>query len=188
MIFISAGHYQEKPGSAYNGFIEWVEAMRWRNILVDLLGVEQSMSVPSSTLPDKINFINRMCDIMGGPHLAVEIHFNDAIDSEGRHIGRGSETLYYPGSKTGHRNALIMQDHLKNVYGPDRGAREGWYRMDKTRGPDYFLAKTKCSALIVEPEFVVNRDKIEEGQVAGCHVIAQAILEITQEMKNESNH
>jgi len=167
MILISAGHYKEKPGSSYGDFAEHQEAVIWRDILVDMLDGDP---VPAGILRNKVEFINS-----AKPDLAIEIHFNDAINSSGERIGEGSETLYYPGSIKGLRIANLVQSELSKIFGPNRGAKEGWYRMDKRYGPDFFLARTSCVSIIIEPEFVVNAEKIRANRESGCRAIADAL-------------
>lgn len=167
MILISAGHYPERPGASYGAFSEHTEAVIWRDILVDMIG---GVAVPSGVLRDKVAFINSK-----NPDIAIEIHFNDAVGALGEHVGKGSETLYYPGSTEGLRLSNLVQSELSNVFGPDRGAKEGWYRMEKKYGPDFFLSRTSCVSLIIEPEFVVNAEKIRANRESGCRAIADAL-------------
>ena len=47
--------------------------------------------------------------------------------------------------------------------------------MKKENGPDRFLAKTKCTALIVEPEFIRNVNDIISKREAACHAIVNAL-------------
>ena len=102
--------------------------------------------------------------------------FNAATDSRGTNVGRGSETLYYPGSDKGKALAEACQSALEELFPPNRGAKEGYYRMDPARGPDFFLAKTKCPAVIVEPEFVHRFALITEKRVAAVDKLANALL------------
>jgi N-acetylmuramoyl-L-alanine amidase len=156
MIFISAGHHPAAPGAKWDRFIEHDEASIWTTIMATKLGESGSL-VPTGTLQSKVDFINTR--IMNGD-IAIEIHFNAARDADNKPVGRGCETLYYPGSEKGKAIALLCQEALAEVFPPDRGAKEGWYRMDPERGPDFFLARTKCPAVIVEPEFVHRSELI----------------------------
>lgn len=191
MIFISAGHHPAKPGACYDGFCEYDVATRWADKVVQLLGSYLAIRVPDGTLRDKVKFINDR-----SPRLAVEIHFNSAhawvdkdkdgvvSDDELRHVGRGCETLYYPGSLPGLAAAKVVQAHLAAVFSPDRGVKEGWYRMNPKFGPDFYLAQTTCPALIVEPEFIHRRQIILDNEDAGCEALAagldSAFREITK--------
>jgi hypothetical protein len=72
---------------------------------------------------------------------------------------------------------------------PDRGAKEGWYKMDRPgvidfygdedgdEMPDYFLRKTNCPALILEPEFIQQYGHIKNSRKVGTQAIAAAIQE-----------
>lgn len=157
MIFISAGHYPSAPGAKWDRFIEHDEAVVWAARLDQLL--DTGMLVPTGVLREKVKFINER--ILNGD-IAIEIHFNAARDSNNNPVGRGCETLYYPGSDRGKKLAEMCQEALEEFYPPNRGAKEGWYRMNKKNGPDFFLAKTKCPAVIIEPEFVHRAEIIHK--------------------------
>lgn len=170
MIFISAGHYPSAPGAKWERFIEYDEAVIWADMIC--AGIDTSMRVPTGVLKNKVNFINER--IMNGD-IAIEIHFNAARDSNNNPIGRGCETLYYPGSEKGKELAELCQTVLAAHYPPDRGVKEGWYRMDPSKGADFFLAKTKCPAVILEPEFVHRSDIIEENREEAIIDLVNAI-------------
>lgn len=185
---ISAGHHASKSGACFEDFCEFDEAAKWAKLIVENLG-DSALLVPFGFLKDKVSFINaRSSD---KDTIAIEIHFNSAVvwkddnndgiqqDNEFHHIGHGSETLYYPNSHKGKAAAVTMQQNLSRVFLPNRGAKEGWYRMQKRFGADYFLAKTKCTSLIIEPEFIDNREKITSNRINGCMAISEALLEIT---------
>lgn len=168
MILISAGHHPEKPGACFEGFCEHDEAVRWVGLLCELLGEHKCVKVPTGGLKSKVAFINARA-----PTVALEVHFN----SDPTHAGRGSETLYYPGSEAGRALAERMQSALGALLPPDRGPKEGWYRMNRKFGPDYFLAKTKCTAIIVEPEFIHNMGIIRTNRQKACELIAGVLLD-----------
>lgn len=172
MILVSAGHHPYARGAKYEDFVEHDEAKLWVTKIVNHLG-HRGMSVPVGVLKDKVDFINGFAD---KAECAVEIHFNSAVNAEGEHVGNGSETLYFPGSNTGKALATKIQEALSIIYEPNRGAKEGWYQMKKDKGPDFFLAKTVCTSIIIEPEFVHHKDKIREARDAGCKVIADVLL------------
>lgn len=181
-VLVSAGHYPARPGASFGDFLEHHEAVIWRNHLVDLLGRDLARAVPVGTLRQKADWIHRH-----PATLAVEIHFNDAqrwVDRDGDgvqdadewlRIGRGSETLYYPGSVLGLAAATVIQDALASVFPPDRGTKPGYYRMDPRRGPDFFLRLPGIVCLIVEPEFVRNAEAIRARQDAGVAALAEGI-------------
>lgn len=200
VIFISAGHFPQQPGAVYDGFVEHDEAMIWARRIVELLGAD-SMLVPTGVLKAKVAFINAR-NVPGS--VCMEIHFNDAVrwrdknadgkvtDDELEHVGEGAETLYCPGSEPGKRLALAVQQSIEHLFPykwtdhnrngiqerdelTGRGVKEGWYRMDKSKGPDFILAKTVCPTVIVEPEFVQRRDRIIANREAACAAMAQAL-------------
>lgn len=190
MIFISAGHHEEKQGASYKDITEYQLTVLWADNIAKLIK-HSSLRVPNGTLKEKVGFINTAI-VNSSPsekHIAVEIHFNSAKvwrdgnangvidDGEMRHVGRGSETLYYPSSKTGKRAASIIQSALGSLMKPDRGIKEGYYQMNKSKGADFFLAKTKCTSLIIEPEFIDNIELILNNEDAACHSIASSLLE-----------
>ena len=170
MIFISAGHYPSAPGARWGRFIEHDEAVIWADKISEAL--DNAMLVPTGVLKDKVKFINER--VMNGD-IAVEVHFNAARDANNNPVGRGSETLYYPGSVKGKALAEVCQQALAEFYMPDRGVKEGWYRMNKKNGPDFFLAKTVCPAVIIEPEFVHRSDVIYEHRDDAITSLIQAL-------------
>jgi len=190
MILISAGHYPERPGACFGSFCEHEEAMAWAILITDYLIREgqEAMLVPVGTLRTKTEFINSR-----NPELAIEIHFNsfkiweDAnrdgliTDDELHHAGRGCETLYFPGSQKGVLLADNMQKSLSSIFPPNRGAKEGWYRMNPKNGPDYFLEKTSCPSVIVEPEFIHKKNKIQSNMREACDAIGNAIIKTIEE-------
>jgi len=171
LIAISAGHYPLRPGARARGTDEWHEAMEWASRIVRLMG-DISFFVPTGVLKEKVDFINAMPDV----EVACEIHFNSYPGGQ----ASGSETLYYPGSEKGRQLAEGIQRRLGAIFTPDRGAKEGWYRMDKSNGPDFFLAKTSMTSIIIEPEFLVNIDDIRSKMETGCQVIAEQLIAFIQ--------
>lgn len=171
MIYISVGHHRAKQGASYQGVTEYQLASVWGAKVVSILHyMELPAQLVFGTLKEKVIAING-----NTPMLAVEIHFNSAVNAQGDRIGAGSETLYYPNSMKGKRLAQCIQQKLGGIFKPNRGIKEGWYRMDKQYGPDYFLAKTKCPSVIVEPEFIHRTKDIQEKRLEGCAAIAEGI-------------
>lgn len=177
MIFLSAGHYPSAPGAKWERFVEHDEAIVWRDMLYQGLNT-RAISVPTGVLRSKVDFINERT--LDGD-IAVEIHFNAARDANNNPIGRGCETLYYPGSKRGESIATTIQKVMAEFFPPDRGVKEGWYRMDPSRGADFFLAKTKCTAIIIEPEFVHRANVINDNREA----VVNKLVELFEENFNE---
>lgn len=159
MIFISAGHHPASPGATFERFTEHDEAIKWADIFDIKMGIGSNL-VPPGTLQSKVDYINAR--LMDGD-ITIEIHFNSAV-VDGKHVGRGCESLYYPSSEAGLHIATLCQEALEQPFPPNRGAKEGWYRMDPKRGPDFFLARTKCPAVIIEPEFVHHSELIMDNR------------------------
>lgn len=171
MIFISAGHYPQKPGAGYDGFFEHDEAVKWAEHIA--IHIQDSCIVPFGILATKIAFINNRKE---EHDLAIEIHFNSAVNSKGEHIGRGCETLYYPNSVKGKILATTVNAAMAEIMLPDRGIKEGWYKMNKENGPDFFLARTHCPAIIIEPDFIHRKELIQDSIRQCCELIAAALL------------
>lgn len=193
MIAISAGHHVGARGATVGDFSEYPETLKWAELIWNnirrLYGKENSMLVPVGTLPKKVEFINRAV-AMVGCQLAVEVHFNSAPGGG----AKGSETLYHPGSTKGKVAAEIVQDGLAQIFKPDRGVKEGWYRMDRPgvvdyhgdvdgdEKPDYFLRATDCPAIIIEPEFIQNRITILHWREKACEIIAHKLIQARLEL------
>ena len=172
-IMVSAGHYPTRPGACYKGFCEHDEAVLWADRVTMLLG-NIGQRVPEGILKNKIDFIKHR-----NPSLAIEIHFNAAKDEHGVNVGHGCEVLYCPGSSSGKFIATHVQERLVSVMGNrDRGVKEGWYRMRKELGPDFFLVKTPCPAIVIEPEFIHFQERIQTKRNEACGAIATAIIEV----------
>lgn len=183
MIYISSGHHEKAQGAKFNDVTEYHFTTEWADLLSKLI---DCVRVPNGTLSNKVAFIN---DSAEKGDIAIEIHFNSAKmwkdqnangvidDGEMVNVGRGSETLYYPGSKTGQSLAEKVQQSLSKVLPPNRGAKKGYYQMNPEKGADYFLERTKCTAIIIEPEFIDNLDKIMDNKETAYEAIAQALKE-----------
>lgn len=172
-VAVSAGHNPVAPGAAYNGLTEHAAALVWCADLKAALEAygHDVFEVPTGGLTAKVGAINaEKCD------AAIEIHFN----SDGGHAGHGCETLYMPGSTAGEQFARAVQHHLAGVFAPDRGAKEGWYRMDRPGHADFpgdvegdevadaFLRLTHCPAVIVEPCFIHDLGSVKMHAEGGA--------------------
>ena len=190
MILLSAGHEPNAKGASYNGFNEHDEATIWVQTIYDIISagdLYQCSIVPTGSLTDKVKWINSQSDAQ----LIVEIHFN-SDESKRQH---GSETLYMPGSEKGKWAAEIVQAEMAGLFPPSRGVKEGWYRMDKPghvdykgdvegdEAIDYLLRATKPVALIIEPEFIYNREIIETKANAACVALAAAFVHVAEVLK-----
>ena len=177
--FISAGHWPPKPGVCHEGFCEYDEAIKWVEIIKDELQ-DLAVVVETGTVTNKANFVNSRCT---PKDVFLEIHFNSAEMAYHRKI-EGAETLYYPGSDRGKILAERIQDAmlLADPDGlKDRGTKEGWYQQNKDKGSIYILRKTKCTALIIEPEFIQQRAAIEAMRRPVSLQVAKCLREILGE-------
>jgi hypothetical protein len=180
-IAVSAGHYPVRPGAIWGAWVEHTKAVEWRDLIVSYLNQRgtKALSVPAYGLTQKIALINaEKCT------LAVEVHFNSDPGSK----GKGSETLFCPGSAKGEELADELQRAISPFCAPNRGAKPGWYRMDLPGHVDYkgdvegdevkdaFLSKTNCTALILEPYFIHEGSKIDANAMAVCDVIAGVLF------------
>lgn len=192
VILISAGHYEAAKGAQHEGFTEYPETSLWADTLALAInkvgenkqGYPIAMRIKDGHLRDKVAEINHICENTK-VFCAVEIHFNSA----GVPNVKGSETLYYPGSQRGAKIARIVQFHQAKTFPPNRGIKEGWYRMDRpgvidyagdVEGDetiDYFLRKTPCPAIIVEPEFVQNHRLLKEKRLEGVTQLAEGLID-----------
>jgi len=188
MILISAGHHPTKAGACYEDFCEFDEAARWAKLITENIGEEHALLVPFGVLKDKVAFINERAH----NSIAIEIHFNSAkiwedLDNDGLvdegemiNVGRGALSLHYPNSVKGVRLAIDMQDSIQPLYGKHwNGVMAGYYRMNPKFGVDYFLAKTHCPSVIVEPEFIHHKDLIQKHREVACFNIAQALMDFS---------
>jgi len=168
-VFLSTGHNPKAVGACNGDFCEYPEAVVWVDRISEMLkdyGIEV-VKVPTGTLGSKVRFINAHCQ---RGDIALEVHFNSNVKA------RGSETLYYPKSVRGMEFASLLQAFLAGTFQPDRGIKEGYHHGAGSTGRKllYFLAKTNPVSLIIEPEFVYNKDKIIAKREQGCRAIAAA--------------
>jgi N-acetylmuramoyl-L-alanine amidase len=170
MLFLSAGHHPAAPGAAWKGLVEHTEAVRWVRELSQFL--PEAIVVPTGNLTHKINFINARA---ASNDLAIDIHFNAAS----KPTARGSETLYNPGSTRGRNIADDVQAVLAKHFPPNRGIKLGYLQTDPAKGPLAFLSRTRCTALIIEPEFIYHADSIRAGMIPCCADLAAVLKEYT---------
>lgn len=170
-VFLAAGHYPAQPGAGHEGFFEHDEAVRWvaRLLALDDEATGFIVAVPTGDLKSKVRFVNQRTQ---PGDIAVEIHFNAATDAAGQRIGDGCVTLYNPGSELGRALAEDVQKALcAAMQNRDRGVVEGWYRGNRERGGYYFLERTDCPAVILEPEFIHHKDVITGRREAACQAL-----------------
>ncbi len=183
-IAISAGHDNKRRGACFNNVCEHDLTVPWQHALLTYLGSNGVRVPPDLPLRDKIAWINADRTI----DMAVEIHFN----SDAAHKGSGCETLYAPRSRKGKALAETVQAAMSSFCAPNRGAKEGWYRMDRPGHVDYagdidgdetvdaFLGRTRCPAIIVEPFFIHEQARILALREVVCEVMADALQHYTQ--------
>jgi N-acetylmuramoyl-L-alanine amidase len=193
MIVLSAGHHPNALGATFEGNSEFPETALWASQIaksIEDIYRAQVEVAPLTTLGNKVRWIKeRHREI--GVQLAVEIHFNSAPGAKPGTVS-GCETLIYPGSTTGRWYAERINPAMAE-FTKDRGIKDGWYKMDRPgvvdfygdedgdEMPDYFLRKTPCPALILEPEFIQNWDWIQKNRVKVCEALAEAIYEAVEE-------
>ena len=188
MILLSAGHYPASPGACAFDWCEHEEAKRWVSRIVLLVRQQTHVDVVTTgPLGKKIKWINGYSREV--VDLVVEIHFNSNVNA------KGCETLYCPGSAKGKQAAQIVQDALAPIFPPSRGIKEGWYRADKPGHKDYegdvegdekliaFLSQTNPVALILEPDFISQRARIEANRQIACENIAVALIKASESLR-----
>lgn len=182
LIGLSYAHYPEAAGAQYRGFSEHPESIVWTMLIKNVLESRRHRVVlaPVGRLPNKVYWLNRQ-----NPDIAIEVHFNGSADLE----VNGCETLYCPGSVKGRLLATAIHTSYRDYMGNrDRGIKEGWFKMDKPGVEDYpgdvdgdesvlyFLRKTNCPAIIIEPEFIAQINAITTKRFIACERIAEGII------------
>lgn len=159
-VGLSIAHYPESPGAGHMGFYEHAESIVWTGLIRGfLLDHEYEVAVaPVGRLKTKVDWLNKQnCAVV------LETHFNHSSLLS----VNGCETLYCPGSVKGKQFAdMVHRRYAPGLDNRNRGIKEGWYRMDVpnrvdyqgdvngNEKADYFLRKTNCPALILEPDFI----------------------------------
>lgn len=171
VVALSAGHYPDRCGASYGGQNEHELAIDWCKHILKKLSISgiSVIQVPSTNLTDKVDFINHLFKV----DIAIEIHFNDSFFKN----AGGCETLYCPDSIEGFLLASYVHGWYAVTMGnKDRGIKPGWYRMIPHTIKNYFLRKTTCPAIILEPEFIYNMKVINEQKLTACNAIASGII------------
>lgn len=160
-VAISIGHRPARPGYKVKQISEYSELAPMAGYLIQMISQKGHLAyiIGTGILQNKVAHINKL-----KVDMAVELHLNAGG-------GHGAETLYCPGSKTGKILAQKVQDQIVLLGMRDRGVKEGWFRMDKPgvkeyvgdvegdEKKDYFLERTNCPAVIVEPYFLDNNSE-----------------------------
>lgn len=183
VVGLSYAHYPEAKGAQYKGFSEHPESIVWAMIIKHELEKQGYTVVvaPVGRLPQKVAWLNKQ-----NPEVSIEVHFNGSSNA----AVNGCETLFYPGSKKGRALAAVVHNrYSKKMGNNNRGVKEGWYRMDVPdqidfdgdingdERPDYFLERTNCPALIIEPEFISRIHNITTKRCEAATAIALGIME-----------
>ena len=204
VVAISAGHNPEaqgattrnhftngEPTSEYDVTVPWAAELLRQ--IAEVETVEhlylRGMEVKTGGLTYKVEQINK-----AKADLAIEIHFNAGAKTN------GVETLFAPNSKNGLNCAKIVHAQLAPIMdNKNRGIKEGWYKMDQPgvvdyqgdvdgdEKPDYFLAKTHMTALILEPEFMHSIVNAQDKMVEACAGLVVAINELAMRKHYEHN-
>lgn len=146
-IAVGAGHYPKHPGVVveHDGIIirEHDCAKKLESILVRKLENYYMYRVYtfSGNLIEKVKTINET-----RTDIAIELHFNCCN-------AHGGEILYYP-SMGSTLLAYNIGRYMKHYVSKWRGVKVGYYHGDPHKQMLYFLRKTKCPAVILEPGFL----------------------------------
>ncbi len=161
-IGISAGHYPSKTGARHGDLVEHYLALDWIDVIFDVFDSYYDFDkdnppydllfIPTGTLREKVKYINN-----NDFDYVIELHFNSASRK-----ASGSETLFMPGSYRGREFADVVQGRIAPALQiRDRGVKEGmlWKTRERTNTPLYFLRRTNCPAVIIEPEFLQSYEE-----------------------------
>lgn len=150
-VAIAAGHCPPDLGAACQGYFEFKEVVRIAIYVADILHERCICSVMEyyGSLRRKVRDINFLT-----PDVAVEIHLNAAHDTS----AHGCEVLHFKNSPSAVNLAQCIQDELVcDVELFDRKIKSDRH----LRRYLYFLRKTRCPAVIVEPLFITNaKDRV----------------------------
>jgi N-acetylmuramoyl-L-alanine amidase len=165
-IAVSIGHHPAKPGYTHHNISEYSEMAILAGLIINKIqrASHHTFMIGTGELAHKVDDINYL-----NPDCAVELHLNAGG-------GHGHETLYCPGSVKGKRLALSVNNQIGVVLNNrNRGVKEGYYRMNRANGPDYFLSITRCPAIITEIYFLDNKE--ERSKFTGSLTIADRVAE-----------
>jgi len=156
-IAICPGHYPDSPGAKSHWHFrgidyimnEHTEALKVIEYLYYNLRDKSFMTVEifNGTLEKKVEGINKY-----HPHLALEVHFNSHADSD----AHGCEVLHSGTAKSIDIAERIQRRLVEILKREDRGTKVGYYEGNTEKGMLYYLKKTKCPAIIIEPLFLSN--------------------------------
>lgn len=165
-IAIGAGHCPPDYGAVSQGYFEFKEVVRIAIYVADMLR-ERRCSVVEfyGSLRAKVRGVNLLM-----PDVAVEIHLN-AAHNENAH---GCEVLHFENSRRAIRLAQSIQDELvRDVELADRDIKSDRHLKRYL----YFLRKTRCPAVIVEPLFITNANDRTLLRLNGHTILAKEIAD-----------
>lgn len=180
-VILSAGHEPYARGAEYEGLNEHEICVQLCFYAAAALHNTNEPTavvlVPPDNLHNKILHVNLLSTVLAkdnAPHFAVEIHCNTAaLDS-----ARGVEVFYYkePGPHTNSvqfRMAKRMIGSIAVLGWPSRGPKTHKQSHHTSLG---WVAKTKCTALLVEVGFLTNHhDRSMLGNPTGRATLGQRI-------------
>jgi len=168
-ILLSAGHNPIRKGACNDEYCEYDEALSWIKLIHEMIEeVIPCEIVPTGKLHKKVDFINDTTECK----LAMELHFNSNVNA------KGSECLHHPNSVKGKAlcESVLEEFEDQNIFQPNRGAKIGYYQMNPSKPVDYFLRQTRPVAIIVEPQFISQKEDILLNTYDGCRCIADALM------------
>lgn len=190
-FILSAGHNPDKKGARWGDLYEYDVTSKWVPEIARYLRYKghSALEVETGGLGKKVTMANAMANAYTDP-IAVELHFNAA----GSTYVQGNETIYFPGSVSGKAAAKSYNEKFMELAGKyvvkDRGIKEGWYKMDRPgivdfygdedgdEMPNYWLRKTACTSLILEPCFMCQIEEIGDNWKEVCWAIGDSLRAI----------
>ena len=180
-VIISIGHDANSQGASYGNITEYSYNSNLVEYMKEAVYSHPEKSVifhfVDTTLRHTVIKINELVAEYGKDNcIAIELHLNSS-----RSIAHGCETLYFPFSKTSKKLATRFNDDLYerawHFVGPNRGAKPGWYQGIKNGTLLYFLHRTACPALIIEPMFIWQALELTnlESDLLAAHITNTAI-------------
>ena len=167
-LILSVGHDSKRQGASSSGKTEWECARPMVDKIkqyVNSIDNQITVHVINTTLKSTVSVVNRIVTKYGKDNcIAIELHFNAAANT----TVIGQETLYYPFSGAskalGRKFNNILFERAGWLTKKNRGAKAGWYQGIKNGDILYFLKKTSCRSLIIEPVFLSQLVKMTKGE------------------------
>ena len=151
-IVVCPGHNKFKQGARNKelNLVEYTEVLKISYELIDFLRDYSCFgaTLVKGTLPFKVREINKI-----KPDICLDIHLNSSVSK----YVRGTETLHSGSFKSICLAEKVQKELVACLEIPNRGIKKGYYRMDENNSVLYFLRKTLCPAIILEPLFMSNQ-------------------------------